>query len=94
MVQEELAGDSPPPSPPVGRSGQGERWTGTRTEPRLPPVVTMQLDHQGPAVTYSEAASRPPQRAGIPTSELTLGDVHLKLVAHEKEEEAAQAALE
>ena len=77
------------PSPPVGRSGQGERWTGTRTEPGLPPAVTMQLDHQGPAVTYSEAASRPPWRAGIPSSELTVGDVRLKLAASEKEKEAA-----
>ena len=77
------------PSPPVGRSGQGERWTSTRTESGLPPAVMMQLDHQGPAVTYLEAASRPPQRAGIPSSELTLGIVHLKLAAHEKEKEAA-----
>ena len=49
----------------------------------------MQLDHQGPAVTYSEATSRPPQRAGIPSSELMSGDVHLKLAAREKEKEAA-----
>ena len=82
------------PSPPVGRSGQGERWTGTCTEPGLPPAVTMQLDHQGPVVTYSEAASRPPRRAGIPTSELTSGNMHLKLVAREKEKEAARATLE
>ena len=82
------------PLPPVGRSGQGERWTSTRTESGPPPVVTMQLDHQGPVVTYSEAASRPPRRAGIPSSELTSGDVHLKLAAHEKEKEAARATLE
>ena len=77
------------PSPPVGRSGQGERQTGTHTEPGLPPVVTMQLDCQGPVVTYSEAASRPPRRAGIPTSKLMSGDMRLKLVAREKEKEAA-----
>ena len=82
------------PSPPVGRSGQGERWTGTCTKPGLPPMVTMQLDCQGPAVTYSEATSRPPQRAGIPTSELPLGDMCLKLAAREREKEAAQAILE
>ena len=82
------------PSPPVGRSGQGERWTGTHTEPGLPPAVMMQLDCQGPAVTYSEATSRPPQRAGIPTSELPSGDMRLKLVACEREKEAAQATLE
>ena len=82
------------PSPPVGRSGQGEGWTSTRTETGLPPAVTMQLDRQGPAVTYSEAASRPPQRAETPSSESMSGDVHLKLAAHEKEKEAARATLE
>ena len=82
------------PSPPVGRSGQGERWASTRTETRLPPAVTMQLDHQGPAVTYSEATSRPPRRAETPSSKSTSGDMCLKLAAHEKEKEAAQATLE
>ena len=82
------------PLPPIGRSGQGERRTSTRTETRPPPVVTMQLDHQGLVVTYSEATSRPPRRAGISSSKPTLGDVHLKLAACEKEKEAAQATLE
>ena len=82
------------PLPPVGRSGQGERWTSTHTKTGLSPVVTMQLDHQGPMVTYSEAASRPPWRAGIPSSELMSGDVRLKLAAHKKEKEAARATLE
>ena len=82
------------PSPPVGRSGQGERWTSTHTETGLSPAVTMQLECQGPVITYSEAASRPPQRAGIPSSELMSGNVHLKLAAHKKEKEAAQATLE
>ena len=82
------------PSPPIGRSGQGKRWTSTRTKAGLPPAVTMQLDHQGPAVTYSEATSRPPQRAEAPSSKSTSGDVHLKLAAHKKEKEAARATLE
>ena len=82
------------PSPPVGRSEQGERWTSTRTESGLPPVVMMQLDHWGPVVTYLEATSRPPQRTVIPSPELTLGDVRLKLAARKKEKEAAQATLE
>ena len=77
------------PLPPIGSSGQGERQTSTRTETGLPPAVTMQLDGQGPAVTYSEATSRPPQRAEAPSSESTSGDVHLKLAAREKEKEAA-----
>ena len=82
------------PSPPIGRSGQGERRTSTRTETGLSPVVTMHLDHQGPAVTYLEAASRPPRRTEAPSSESTLGDVCLKLAAREKEKEAARATLE
>ena len=82
------------PSPPVGRSGQGERRTNTRTETGPSPAVTLHLDHQGPAVTYSEAASRPPQRTEAPSSESTPGDVRLKLVAREKEREAARATLE
>ena len=82
------------PSPPVGRSGQGKRRTSTRTKTGLSPAVTMQLDHQGPAVTYSEAASRPPRRTEAPSSESMPGDVHLKLVAREKEKEAARTTLE
>ena len=82
------------PSPPVGRSGQGERWTNTRTETGPSPVVTMHLDCQGPAVTYLEAASRPPRKTKAPSSESMPGDVCLKLAAHEKEKEAARATLE
>ena len=82
------------PLAPVGRSEKGERWTSTRIESSLPPAVTMQLDHQGPAVTYLEATSRPPWRTVIPSPELALGDVRLKLAARKKEGEAAQAALE
>ena len=82
------------PSPPVGRSGQGERWTSTHTETGLSPVVTMQLDHQGLAITYSEAASRPPWRTEAPSSESMPGDMRLKLAAREKEKEAARATLE
>ena len=54
----------------------------------------MQLDCQGPAGTYSEAASRPPQRTIVPSPEFILGNVRLKLAACEKEKEAAQATLE
>ena len=82
------------PSPPVERSGQGERRTSTRTETGLSPAVTMWLDHQGPAVTYLEAASRPPRRTEAPSSESMPGDVRLNLAAHEREKEAAWATLE
>ena len=44
----------------------------------------MHLDRQGLAVTYSEATSRPPRKTEAPSSKLTPGDVHLKLVAREK----------
>ena len=81
------------PSPPVGKPGQGERRTNPRTKTGPSPAVTMQLDRQGPAVTYSEAASRPPRRTEAP-SEPTPGDVHLKLAACEKEKEAARSTLE
>ena len=82
------------PSPPIGRSGQGERRTSTRTETGLSPAVTMHLDRQGPAVTYSEAASRPPRRTEAPSSKLMPGNMRLKLAACEKEKEAARATLE
>ena len=72
------------PSPPVGRSEQGERQTSTYTKSGLPPAVTMQLDHWGSAVTYSEATSRPPQRAVIPSPELTSGNMCLRLAARAK----------
>ena len=39
------------PSPPIRRPEQGRRQEGTRAESSHPPVVTMQLDHQGPVVT-------------------------------------------
>ena len=53
----------------------------------------MHLDRQGPAITYSEATSRPPWRTEAP-SESTSGDVRLKLAARKKEKEAARATLE
>ena len=64
------------------------------TEASLPPPITMHLDRQGPPVTYSEAASRSPQRMVTSSSELPVYDVQLKMAAHEKEKEAAQATLD
>ena len=77
------------PSPPVGRPEQRGRQVDAHTEASLPPPITMHLDHQGPPVTYSEAASRPPQRTVISSSELPVYDVRLKIAACEKEKEAA-----
>ena len=77
------------PSPPVGRPEQRGRQADTCTKASLPPPITMHLDHQGPAVTYCEAASRLPQRATISPSKLAECDLCLKMAAHEKEKEAA-----
>ena len=82
------------PLPPVGRPEQRGRQANTCTEASLPPPITMHLDCQGPAVTYSKAASRPPQRMVVSSSELAECDVQLKMAAHEKEKEAARATLE
>ena len=82
------------PSPPVGRPEQRGRQADARTKANLPPPVTMHLDHQGPLVTYSEAASRLPWRMVVSSYELSECDVQLKMAAHKKEKEAAQATLE
>ena len=58
------------------------------------PPVMMHLDHQGPAVTYSEAASRLPQRTVVSSPELAECDMRLKMAACKKEKEAAWATLE
>ena len=82
------------PSPPVGRPEQRGRQVNAHTEASLPLPITMHLDHQGPPVTYSKAASRLPQRTVVTSSELAMCNVWLKIVAHEKEKEAAQATLD
>ena len=81
-------------SPQVGRPEQRGRQVDAHTEASLPPPITMHLDHQGPPVTYSEAASRLPQRMVISSSELLEYDVWLKMAACEKEKEAAWATLD
>ena len=77
------------PSPPVGRPEQRGRQADTCTKASLPPPITMHLDCQGPAVTYSEAASRLPWRTVVSSSKLAQCDAWLKMAAHEKEKEAA-----
>ena len=81
------------PSPPARRPEQRGRQVDAHTKASLPPPVTMHLDHQGPPVTYSEAASRSPWRMVV-SSELPMYDVRLKIAAREKEKEAAQATLD
>ena len=82
------------PLPPVRRPEQRGRHTDAHTEASLPPPITMHLNHQGPPVTYSKAASRLSQRMVTPSSELLMYDVWLKTAAHEKEKEAAWATLD
>ena len=77
------------PTPPVGRPEQRGSQVDTRTKASLSPPITMHLDHQGSPVTYSEAASRLPQRTVVTSSELPVYDVWLKIAAREEEKEAA-----
>ena len=62
----------PAPLPPVRRPEDRGRHADTCTEASLPPPITMHLDHQGPPVIYSEAASRSPQRAVAPPPDLSM----------------------
>ena len=63
------------PLPPVRRPEQRGRQVDAHTEASLPPPITMHLDRQGPPVTYSEAASRSPQRTVVSSSELPMYDM-------------------
>ena len=49
----------------------------------FPPPITIKLDHQGPPVTYSEAASRPPRRVTTTPDDLEMCDMQIKVAAHE-----------
>ena len=48
------------PSPPVRKPEEKGRHANTHTDASIPPPITMHLARQGPPVTYSKAASRPP----------------------------------
>ena len=64
------------------------------TSAEIPLSITMRLDHQGPPVSYSEAASRPPWRETITKDTLWMCDVCMKAVAHKKEKVATRATLD
>ena len=70
------------------------RYVDISTSADIPPPITMKLDHQGPPVSYSKAASRPPQRETITQDMLHMCDVQMKAVACEKEKAATQATLD
>ena len=82
------------PLPPVRRPEEKGGHASTHTGASLPPPITMHLNHQGPPVTYSEAASRPPQRATISPGELVMCNVRVKIAAHKKEKEATPSYLQ
>ena len=77
------------PSSQVKKPEEGRRHADAHTSANLPLPITMNLDHQGPPVTYSEAASRPPQRVTTSPDELEMCDVQIKVAACEQEKEAA-----
>ena len=82
------------PSPPVRRPEEGRRYADVCTGASLPPPFPMHLDHQGPPVTYSEAASRPPRRVTTSPNELEMCNMQIKIAACKKEKEATQVTLD
>ena len=70
------------------------RHMDTSTSAEIPQPITMRLDCQGPPVSYSKVASRPPQRETITEDTLQMCDVCMKVAAHEKEKVAAWATLD
>ena len=71
------------PSSQVKKQEEGRGHADACTSANLPPPITMNLDHQGPPVTYSEVASRPPQRVTTTPDDLEMCDVQIKVAAHE-----------
>ena len=70
------------------------RHADTSTSVEIPLPITMRLDCQGPPVSYSEAATRPHQRETITEDTLWMCDVHMKVVACDKEKVATQPTLD
>ena len=57
----------------------------------IPQPIVMKLDCQCPPVSYSDTASRPPQRETMTKDTLQMCDVQMKTAAHKKEKAAARA---
>ena len=66
----------------------------TSTSVDIPQPIAMKLDHQGPPVSYSDMASRPPQRETITKNTLRMCDVRMKTATCKKEKAAARATLD
>ena len=86
-------GQSIPSAKAMGQE-EHKRYMDAGTSPDMPPPITMKLDHQGPPVSYSEAASRPPQKETVTKDTAHMCDVWMKYAAHEKEKVAAWATLD
>ena len=71
------------PSSQVKKQEECRECTDTHTSANLPLPITMKLDHQGPPVTYSEVASRPPRRVTTTLNDLEMCDMWVKVAAHE-----------
>ena len=56
--------------------------TDASTSADIPLPITMRLDHQGPPVSYSKVASRPPQSETITLDTLQMCNVWVKTAAH------------
>ena len=63
------------PSSQVKKQEEHREHVDACTSANLPLPITMKLDHQGLPVTYSEVASRPPQRVTTTPDNLEMCDM-------------------
>ena len=82
------------PSSKVVGPEERRRHVDASTSVDTPQPIAMKLDHQGPPVSYSDVASRPPQRETMTKDNLWMCDVWMKTAAHEKEKAATRATLD
>ena len=86
-------GQSIPSSKAMGLE-EYRRHVDASTSADIPWPITMKLDHQGPPVSYSEVASRPPLRETITKDTLQMCNVQMKTAARKKEKVATRATLD
>ena len=70
------------------------RYVDVGTSADMPLPIMMKLDCQGPPVSYSEAASRPPQRETVTKDTALMCNVQMRDAACKKEKAAAWATLD
>ena len=86
-------GQSIPLSKAMGPE-ERRRHMDASTSVDIPLLIAMKLDHQGPPVSYSKAASRPPQRETITKDTIWICDVQMKAAACKKEKVSTWATLD